>query len=569
MFLSNFFSTLSIALAVSASSLVLHEHRNVPPPGFKSNGPVPDSHMLTLRLGLASNNIAGLKDKLQSISTPGNPDFRQWLSQDEIKSFVAPSADTVNAVNSFASTNGLRSSVISPYGDWISVTLPASQANKLFGAQFTNFTHTDRPNPITRTLSVSLPSELAGHVDVVHPSTAFTTNARLGRSIRFDMPKRKRDATAPADCDTSDPNNKMTPACLQALYNIPTTPATQQNNALLVTGYGNEWASIADLQAFMKQFRPDLPSGANQTFLTLSVDGGINPQLPGTAGVEAQIDVEYAAGIASEVPLQFLTVGGQDDLPTGFLATVSFLVSTQQPPTVVTTSYADNESGFGASLATKICDGYAAATARGISLLYASGDGGVTGGQDRGLNCGKFIPVFPGTCPYVTAVGSTIGFNPEVAVNFTGGGFSDVFPQPSYQSDAVAKFLQTLPANSTGDFNKTGRGYPDVSIQGWNFLVRADTSDITISGTSLSSPSFAALISLVNDQLLAAGKPALGYLNPFLYANPSVFNDITIGHNSGFECPADSAAFDAVEGWDPLSGLGTPDFLRLLAAALG
>ncbi|KAJ7696843.1 hypothetical protein B0H16DRAFT_1903755 [Mycena metata] len=46
------------------------------------------------------------------------------------------------------------------------------------------------------------------------------------------------------------------------------------------------------------------------------------------------------------------------------------------------------------------------------------------------------------------------------------------------------------------------------------------------------------------------------------------FNDITIGHNSGFSCPASTAAFDAAEGWDPLSGLGTPDYLRLLAAAL-
>jgi hypothetical protein len=85
------------------------------------------------------------------------------------------------------------------------------------------------------------------------------------------------------------------------------------------------------------------------------------------------------------------------------------------------------------------------------------------------------------------------------------------------------------------------------------------------------------MIALVNDQLLAAGKPALGFLNPFLYANPSAFNDITIGHNSGFSCDEDTVrhlilwtylcfthsssqvAFDAAEGWDPLS----VSFLRL------
>ncbi|KAJ7302738.1 subtilisin-like protein [Mycena albidolilacea] len=559
---------LSIALAATARPLVLHEQRRSAPPGFTSQGPAADSHTITLRFALASNNLPGLQEKLLDISTPGRAEFRQWLSQDEVKSFVAPSTDAVNAFNAFTSANGLKSSVTSPYGEWVSVSLPVSKANQLFGAKFTNFTHADLPAPIIRTLSVSLPSELANFVQVVHPTTAFTTpKARLGQSIRIDIPNRRRDATAPAECDTSNPNNSITPACLLALYNIPSTPATQQTNALLVSGYEDEWAEIDDLQAFMKQFRPDLPSGANQTFLRLAIDGGTNPQFPNSAGTEAQLDIEYTAGVASNVPLQFLTVGGFD-FPTALLDTATFIAGSPQPPTVMTTSYGDLESNFGPSLATSICNGYAAATARGVSVLFASGDGGVNGNHDDGFDCGLFVPVFPASCPYLTSVGSTIGFNPEVAVNFTGGGFSNVFSTPEYQADAVAAFLKTLPANFTGDFNRTGRGYPDVSLQGWNFLIEANGFVGDVSGTSASSPSVAAIIALVNDQLLAAGKPALGFLNPFIYANPSAFNDITIGHNSGFSCPENSAAFDAAEGWDPLSGLGTPDYQRLLAEAL-
>ncbi|KAF8162319.1 Pro-kumamolisin, activation domain-containing protein [Mycena galopus ATCC 62051] len=282
---------LSIALAAIASPLVPHEQRRSAPspPGFTSQGPAADGHTITLRFALASNNLPGLPEKLLDVSTPGSANFRQWLSQDEVKSFVEPSTDAVNAFNAFTSANGLKSSVISPYGEWVSVSLPVSKlkANQLFGAKFTNFTHTDLPAPIIRTLSVSLPSALAGFVQVVHPTTAFTTpTARLGHSIRFNIPNRKRDATAPADCDTSDPNNSITPACLQALYNIPSTPATQQSNALLVTGYEDEWAEIDDLQAFMKQFRPDLASGANQTFLRLAIDGGTNPQFPNSAATE-------------------------------------------------------------------------------------------------------------------------------------------------------------------------------------------------------------------------------------------------------------------------------------------
>ncbi|KAK7045080.1 family S53 protease-like protein [Favolaschia claudopus] len=558
---------LSIALAVSAGSLVLHEHRPQAPAGFSSQGPTADSHMLTLRFGLASNNIAGLQEKLLSVSTPGNSDFRQWLSQDEIKAFVAPSSDAVTAFNSFASANGLKTSVISPYGDWISATLPVSQANKLFGAKYTNFTHSGLPAPLSRTLSVSLPDVLVGHVDVIHPSTAFTPpNARLMPSIAFDATK--RDATAPAECDTSNPRNSITPACLQALYNIPTTPATQKNNALLVTAYEDEWAETADLQAFLAQFRPDLPS--TQNFTTFSVDGGVNPQAPNDGGFEASLDVQYAAGIASEVPLQFLTVGDGVDFMTALLDTTTFLSNVSQPPTVVTTSYGHIESDFGASLSTKICDGYAASTARGISILFASGDGGVNGNHDDGQNCALFIPIMPASCPWVTTVGSTIGFSPEVAVNFTGGGFSNVFPMPSYQTTAVANFLKTIPADfpGNGKFNSTSRAYPDLSLQGWNFLVHVNGRNDDVSGTSASTPSVAGIVSLINDQLLAAGKPVLGFLNPFLYANPGAFNDITIGHNSGSVCRENTTAFDAVAGWDPLSGMGTPNFPTLLAAAL-
>lgn len=99
---------------------------------------------------------------------------------------------------------------------------------------------------LTRTLSVSLPSELVGHVDVLHPTTQFlssTSGRRRGRS--------KVDLTdgPPASCNTTvESTGVVTPTCLQELYGIPATPATQRNNALLVTGYGSFGApQTADL----------------------------------------------------------------------------------------------------------------------------------------------------------------------------------------------------------------------------------------------------------------------------------------------------------------------------------
>lgn len=70
---------------------------------------------------------------------------------------------------------------------------------------------------------------------------------------------------------------------------------------------------------------------------------------------------------------------------------------------------------------------------------------------------------------------------------------------------------------------------------------------------------FASIITLINDARLKAGKRPVGFLNPVLYANPYVLNDIVDGANYG----CGSKGFNATLGWDPVTGLGTPDYLRL------
>ncbi|KAF7378162.1 Family S53 protease-like protein [Mycena sanguinolenta] len=558
---------LSVLLAIvgtSFGSMVLHEKRTAAPTGFVRVGPAPASEMIRLRVALTSNNVAGLQEQLKSIATPGSSDFRQWLSMEEVKTYMQPSAATISVFDAFASVNGLTPTVISPNGDWVSITLPVSKANALFAAEFEHFTHPSLHGPITRTLSVSLPTELVGHVDVLHPTTAFVgRDSRLVPAVsRID--KRGEPATS---CNSTDSTGTVTPTCLQDLYGIPTTPATETSSTLLVAGYDNEWAQQADLAQFLALLRPDISPPT--TFILLTVDNGT---LGTVAGPEANLDVQYTAGIATNVPLEFLSVGTLfEDFATDLFDTTTFLDGIESPPTVMTTSYGNDEDNFGASVATKICNGYMALGARGISVIFASGDGGVRGGHDFADECANntFIPVFPAACPFVTSVGSTQGFAPEKATNFTSGGFSNVFPTPYYQTEAVAGFLETIPEDFAGTFNETGRGYPDVATQGWNFEFVSDGKVLRAGGTSASSPTFAAIIALINDRLVSAQKPVLGFLNPFLYSRASsAFTDIAIGHNSGLSCPPFSIAFDAAVGWDPLTGFGTPNFEDLLAAAL-
>ena len=163
----------------------------------------------------------------------------------------------------------------------------------------------------------------------------------------------------------------------------------------------------------------------------------------------------------------------------------------------------------------------------------------------------------------LTSVGATTGIT-ETAASFSSGGFSNIFARPSYQSSVVSSYLTALGSTNSGKFNTSGRAFPDVSAQGENVEIVVSGSFGTVAGTSCSSPIFASVIALLNDQLIAAGKSPLGFLNPFLYstAGKAALNDVTSGSNPG----CSTNGFPAKAGWDPVTGLGTPDFTKLLSA---
>jgi tripeptidyl-peptidase-1 len=130
----------------------------------------------------------------------------------------------------------------------------------------------------------------------------------------------------------------------------------------------------------------------------------------------------------------------------------------------------------------------------------------------------------------------------------------------------VAKYIKNLKGKYDGLYNKKGRGYPDISAQGLYFAYFWNGTQGVISGTSASTPLTAGIISLVNDALIASGKSPLGFLNPWLYAKGHKgLTDITSGTPYG--CGTD--AFPATEGWDPVTGLGTPIFPELVKLAGG
>lgn len=86
----------------------------------------------------------------------------------------------------------------------------------------------------------------------------------------------------------------------------------------------------------------------------------------------------------------------------------------------------------------------------------------------------------------------------------------------------------------------------------------------TILTSPASAPAISAILALVNDALIAAGKPTLGFLNPWLYGGGyKAFNDVTTGSNYG----CDTTGFAAVPGWDAATGWGTPVGLYFVIAS--
>lgn len=105
------------------------------------------------------------------------------------------------------------------------------------------------------------------------------------------------------------------------------------------------------------------------------------------------------------------------------------------------------------------------------------------------------------------------------------------------------------PALHRNDLQTPGHVAPALLLTPLLGIVR------TVGGTSASSPTFAAVIALVNDALIAAGRPALGWLNPWIYGGAyHALTDITSGSSIG----CNSSGFPAEVGWDAVTGYGTP-----------
>jgi len=204
-----------------------------------------------------------------------------------------------------------------------------------------------------------------------------------------------------------------------------------------------------------------------------------------------------------------------------------------------------------------------------VTMMISSGDDGSGHESRQGVNTGKVSPSFPASIPYATAVGATYfvsgtSGDEEATTQFgSGGGFSYDYDAPDWQKDVIASYLASTNGPAEGlTYAKNGRGTPDVSLLGEHFAVIANGETEDVGGTSASSPSFAAIVSLLNNICLEAGGKTLGFANPLFYQNAAAFTDVTVG-TSGIGENAATKVWKAEKGWDAATGLGFPNFKKL------
>ncbi|KAI0943204.1 hypothetical protein AcW1_002423 [Taiwanofungus camphoratus] len=263
-----------------ARNMRVHERRDSPPAGYTLVGSASPDTMLSVRIALTQSNPTGLEEALYDISTPSSSNYGKHLSKEEAAQFVAPTSETTSAVTAWLQENGLTASNLTPAGDWLSSQVPVSQANDLFEADYNVYAHNATGQQTIRTLSYSIRQDLQDFLKVVYPTVQFPSpNVRL--PLMSSPVKRSATNISPdASCGCS-----VTPACLQSLYGIPSTPATQSSNKIGVSGFIDQYANKKDLQTFLKKYRTVMSDTTAFTIETL--DGGSDPQSGYEAGHEA------------------------------------------------------------------------------------------------------------------------------------------------------------------------------------------------------------------------------------------------------------------------------------------
>jgi len=556
-----------LLVAVSSARIQLESPISVPG-SWTLTGPAEPEQTTSVYFFLShpTGSVQKLEETLLAVSDPRSPSYGKHLSNDELRAMMFnPEADAT--LHAWLATHNVTETSPTLVGDMVKASITAAQAEAMFETKMNLYTRQfqSATHKVLRATSYTIPEELASAVTIIGDIIHFPAEPRTPIVVGAEADKTGRKLLGGGGGGSGKWANGCTgtggtsckglvePSVLRTRYSLPKGPSSPANNsAVAVAEFQGQYYKDSDVSKF---------STACGTTVTVAKNHGKNED---SAGIESELDVEYIGAITAPIPL---AVWYQAEY--SLLDWIKSVASDSDPAYIHSVSYGNDEvqqtsTAYMESVNTQLMQ----IGAKGISILFASGDQGVWGRSGHGS---KFNPDFPGGSPYVTTVGgtdfATDDIGDETAWSSGGGGFSNTFPRPSWQDASVKAYL----ADSSADlppqsyYNASGRGYPDVAALGGQkapYCVATSGRFTGVAGTSASCPVVAGVFGLLNDHRLSNNKSPLGFLNPFIYQNAAAFNDVTSGkNNAGL-----GNGFTAVKGWDAATGNGTPDYAKLLAA---
>ncbi|MDE1829737.1 MAG: S8/S53 family peptidase [Thaumarchaeota archaeon] len=464
------------------------------------------------------------------------PKDRDHLTREEFCSKFGASNDDVAKVESFAKAHHLEVVKVDLAQCKVVLTGTIAMFSNAFDVKLAMYKHPSGTYR-GRTGPIHVPQEL---VPIVQGVFGLDNRAQAKPHFRLLDEKTLKSAS---------PHVSYQPPNLATLYDFPQgLDGSGQSIGIIELGGGYK---TSDLQSYFSKLGLSMPN-----VLPVSVDGATNSPTGSANGPDGEVmlDIEVAGSIApkSNIVVYF---GPNTDI--GFLDAIDAAIhDVVNKPSIISISWGGTESNWTTQSLDAFNQAFQNASALGITVCVAAGDDGSSDGASDGLAHVDF----PASSPYVLACGGTrlnssknkitgeVVWNDLPFGGATGGGISDAFDLPSWQTNA-----KVPPSSNPG--GRIGRGVPDVAgdadpVTGYDVLV--DGSNTVIGGTSAVAPLYAGLAALMNQGI---GHP-VGYLNPLLYTKilDSVFVDITSGNNG---------SYNAEVGWDACTGLGRADGTKL------
>ena len=533
--------------------------------------------------------------RLAAVQDPSSPLYHRWLTPEQYAARFGASPAAIARVGAWLQTQGFEVEAPSRTATQLFFTGPVAQVEQAFRTEM-HWYLVNGERHFAMAKAPSIPSELADVIQGLHGFHSFRPHAprhalHHDAADALDYKLGSRPSLGPAD--------------FAATYDVsPLYAAGIDGTGMNVAIAGQTTIPAKDFTGFRSTFGLSATQPVN-----ILVPGSGNPILSDADVGEADIDTQWSGGVAKNATVQYVYTG---DNPSYSVTDAYAYVVNQglEIAPVVSISYGGCEMGLSMADADASGEVAAAGNLMGLTLLAASGDSGGAGCDQGSVGTSGLQVNMPASLPGVTGVGGSEfpesvltnaafwsndlavaypvsgGVSLETAWNDSssqqigagGGGKSIVFPKPFYQ--------QTLtPADGARDV-------PDVSLTASDYhaaYVVFDSTDFgskglgAFGGTSCSSPSFAGIMTLVNQAIVKAGGPAgLGNINPMLYAlsqsAPAAFHDIVTGNNivacqqGTPDCPSTAPyqyGYSAGPGYDLATGLGSIDANNLVDAWMG